>query len=54
MKLTKKLNKNGKFEFRNPRIYVLCGIEFADENTVLFERRLSDVENRRLCKSYLC
>lgn len=36
MKLTKKLNKGGKFKFRNPRIYVLCGLEFADENTVLF------------------
>ena len=36
MKLMKKLNKGGKFEFRNPRIYVLYGLEFPDENTVLF------------------
>lgn len=39
MKPTKKLNKGGKFEFHNPRIYVLCGLEFVDENTVLFESK---------------
>lgn len=38
-----KLNKNGKFEFRNPRIYVLCRLEFADENTVLFTRKESEI-----------
>ena len=37
MNLMKKLSKNGKFEFRNPRIYVLYGLEFTDENTVLFD-----------------
>lgn len=41
MKPTKKLNKGGKFEFRKPRIYVLCGLEFADENTLLYERTVS-------------